>query len=114
MQPNVLVLFFCPLAVAPFVAVCRRSSSPRLPPRLTIRSTTTAGSGNGNAGIRNGLVMLQFVIATGLVFLSFVVYSQLLYMKNKDKGFRTEGIVLVENLDNGQGRVTAFQQLIDQ
>ncbi len=58
--------------------------------------------------------MLQFVIATGLVFLSFVVYSQLLYMKNKDKGFRTEGIVLVENLDNGQGRVTAFQQLIDQ
>ncbi|HXO77687.1 MAG TPA: FtsX-like permease family protein, partial [Puia sp.] len=73
-------------------------------PRLAIRSTTTAGSGNGNAGIRNGLVMLQFVIATGLVFLSFVVYSQLLYMKNKDKGFRTEGIVLVENIDNTSGR----------
>jgi putative ABC transport system permease protein len=83
-------------------------------PRLTIRSTTTAGSGNGNAGIRNGLVMLQFVIATGLVFLSFVVYSQLLYMKNKDKGFRTEGVVLVENVDDMQGRAVAFQQLIEQ
>ncbi|HEY4287149.1 MAG TPA: FtsX-like permease family protein [Puia sp.] len=83
-------------------------------PRLIIRSTTTAGSGNGNAGIRNGLVMLQFVIATGLVFLSFVVYSQLLYMKNKDKGFRTEGVVMVENIDNTQGRATAFQQIIEQ
>jgi putative ABC transport system permease protein len=81
-------------------------------PRLTIRSTTTAAAGNGNAGIRNGLVMLQFVIATGLVFLSFVVYSQLLYMKNKDKGFRTEGVVLVENIDEITGR--AFQQLIEQ
>jgi putative ABC transport system permease protein len=83
-------------------------------PRLIIRSTTTTGSGNGNAGIRNGLVMLQFVIATGLVFLSFVVYSQLLYMKNKDKGFRTEGVVLMENLDNTKGRAVAFQHLVDQ
>ena len=83
-------------------------------PRLIIRSTTTAGSGNGNAGIRNGLVMLQFVIATGLVFLSFVVYSQLLYMKNKDKGFRTEGVVLVENIDNTQGRAAALQNLVEQ
>ena len=83
-------------------------------PRLIIRSTTTAGSGNGNAGIRNGLVMLQFVIATGLVFLSFVVYSQLLYMKNKDKGFRTEGVVLVENIDNTSGRAQAFQHLVEQ
>ncbi|HMI59384.1 MAG TPA: FtsX-like permease family protein [Puia sp.] len=82
-------------------------------PRLIIRSTTSAGSGKGNAGIRNGLVMLQFVIATGLVFLSFVVYSQLLYMKNKDKGFRTEGVIMVENLDNTQGKAIAFQHLVE-
>ena len=83
-------------------------------PRLTVRSTTTAGSGNGNAGIRNGLVTLQFVIATGLVFLSFVVYSQLLYMKNKDKGFQSDGILLVENIGDMNSRASAFQQLIAQ
>jgi len=83
-------------------------------PRLIIRSTTTTGSGNGNAGIRNGLVIVQFIIATGLVFLSFVVYSQLLYMKKKDKGFRTEGVVMVENIDNTSGRAVAFQHLVDQ
>lgn len=82
-------------------------------PRLIIRSTTT-GSGNGNAGIRNGLVMLQFVIATGLVFLSFIVYSQLLYMKNKDKGFQAGGVVLVENIDNTSGRAQAFRNLVEQ
>ncbi|HEY6899557.1 MAG TPA: ABC transporter permease, partial [Puia sp.] len=84
-----------------------------LRPRLAIRSTTTSAA-NSNSHIRNGLVTIQFVIATGLVFLSFVIYSQLLYMKNKDKGFRSEGIVLVEDIDKMKDRVQAFQQLIEQ
>jgi putative ABC transport system permease protein len=81
-------------------------------PRLTIRSTSTAGAGNSH--IRNGLVIVQFVIATGLVFISFVVYSQLLYMKNKDKGFRSEGILLVEDIGGMKEKAVAFQQLIEQ
>jgi putative ABC transport system permease protein len=78
--------------------------------RLTIRST--AGAGNNNPAIRNSLVTLQFVIATSLVFISLIVYAQLQYMKNKDKGFRSEGIVLVENVDALKDRAGAFQQLI--
>jgi len=85
-----------------------------LRPLNALRTTATTGSGKGNAGIRNGLVTLQFVIATGLVFLSFVVYSQLLYMKNKDKGFQTEGIVLVENIGDMKGRAVAFRQMVEQ
>ncbi len=78
---------------------------------LVIRSTS--GSGKNNARIRNGLVVLQFVIATGLLFVSFVVYSQLQYMKNKDKGFRSEGLLLVENIDSLKERVRAFQKLVE-
>jgi len=81
-------------------------------PRLITRPATTPSAGNSQ--IRNGLVIVQFVIATSLVFISFVVYSQLLYMKNKDKGFRSEGIVLVDNVDSMKEHVTAFQQLIEQ
>jgi len=85
-----------------------------LQPLTAIRTTAATGSGKGNAGIRNGLVTLQFVIATGLVFLSFVVYSQLRYMKNKDKGFQTEGIVLVENIGDMKSRAAAFRQMVEQ
>lgn len=83
-------------------------------PGLTIRSTTTAAAGNGNTRIRNGLVTLQFIIATSLVFISFVVYSQLQFMKHKDKGLQTEGVLLVDNITAMGNRVTAFRQLIEQ
>ncbi|WP_431214414.1 FtsX-like permease family protein [Puia sp. P3] len=83
-------------------------------PLTAIRTTSATGSGKGNAGIRNSLVTLQFVIATALVFLSFVVYSQLRYMKNKDKGFQTEGVVLVENIGDMKSRSAAFRQLVEQ
>jgi putative ABC transport system permease protein len=64
-------------------------------PGLTVRST--AGAGKNLPLLRNSLVTLQFIIAIGLLFVSLVVYSQLQYMKNKDKGFRTDGVVLVED-----------------
>jgi len=67
-------------------------------PGLTVRST--AGAGKNLPLLRNSLVTLQFIIAIGLLFVSLVVYSQLQYMKNKDKGFHTEGVVFVEDPGN--------------
>ncbi|HEY4111172.1 ABC transporter permease [Puia sp.] len=64
-------------------------------PGLTVRST--AGAGKNLPLLRNSLVTLQFVIAIGLLFVSLVVYSQLQYMKNKDKGFRSAGVIFVED-----------------
>lgn len=81
-------------------------------PGLIVRST--AGSGRNRPMLRNSLVTLQFIIAIGLLFVSFVVYSQLQYMKNKDKGFRSDGVVVVENVGDLKDRIDAFRQLIDQ
>jgi putative ABC transport system permease protein len=81
-------------------------------PGLIIRSTT--GSGRNNPLLRNSLVTLQFAIAIGLLFVSFVVYSQLQYMKNKDKGFRSDGVVVIENAGVLKDRLTTFQRLIEQ
>jgi putative ABC transport system permease protein len=81
-------------------------------PGLIVRST--AGPGRNKPLLRNSLVTLQFAIAIGLLFVSFVVYSQLQYMKNKDKGFRSEGVVVIENAGALKNRLTAFQQLIEQ
>jgi putative ABC transport system permease protein len=80
-------------------------------PGLIVRST--AGTGRNRPILRNILVTLQFVIAIGLLFVSFVVYSQLRYMKTKDKGFRSDGVVVVENLGGVNNRVSAFREQID-
>ena len=70
--------------------------------------------GKGNPRVRNTLVLLQFVIAASLVFASFVIYGQLQYIKNKDKGFRAEGVILVENTGALQAKAAAFRQLVEQ
>lgn len=79
--------------------------------RLTIRSS---GTGRERAGIRNVLVTLQFVIATGLVFVSFIVYSQLHFMKSKDKGFTSQGLVIINNTGELEDHAEAFRQLVAQ
>jgi putative ABC transport system permease protein len=80
--------------------------------RLTVRSTT--GSGKNSPVIRNALVMLQFMIAASLVLSSIVVYTQIQYMKNKDMGFHTDGVVLVTNVNSLGPRATVFRQLVQQ
>jgi putative ABC transport system permease protein len=70
-------------------------------------------TGRSNARTRNILVLVQFSIAAALVFASFVVHSQLQYINDKDKGLRTEGVLLVDNLD-GLRNQEAFRELIQQ
>jgi putative ABC transport system permease protein len=81
-------------------------------PGLVVRSTS--GTGRNRPVLRNILVTLQFAIAIGLLFVSLVVYSQLQYMKTKDKGFRSDGVVVVENAGELKDRLDAFRQLIEE
>jgi len=80
-------------------------------PGLIVRSTS--GTGRNRPILRDILVTLQFAIAIGLLFVSFVVYSQLQYMKTRDKGFRSDGVVVVQNLGGINSGVNAFRELID-
>ena len=80
-------------------------------PGLIVRSTS--GSGRNRPLLRNTLVTLQFAIAIGLLFVAFVVFSQLQYMKKKDKGLRTDGVVVIQNANQLGDRIDAFRQLID-
>jgi putative ABC transport system permease protein len=79
--------------------------------RLAIRSS---GAGRERAGVRNVLVTLQFVIATSLVFISLIVYSQLNFMKQKDKGFVSQGLVTINNTEELKDHAEAFRQRIAQ
>lgn len=81
-------------------------------PGLIVRST--AGTGKNRPGLRNALVTIQFTIAIGLLFTSFVVFNQLKYMRTKDKGFRSQGVVLIENINALKDRADAFRLLIQE
>lgn len=78
--------------------------------RLTIRSSS---AGKDRPAIRNTLVTFQFAIATGLVFVSFTVFSQLRFMKTKDKGFNSDGLVVIDNIDKLNDHAEAFRQLVE-
>lgn len=57
-------------------------------------------AGSGKVGLRNSLVVVQFVISIGLVVATLVVTHQLAYMREKDLGFDKEHVVVVENAHN--------------
>ncbi|HWK04006.1 MAG TPA: FtsX-like permease family protein [Puia sp.] len=82
-------------------------------PLLTIRPLAES-PGKSYPRLRNTLVLVQFVIAAALIFVSFVIYGQLQYMKNKDLGFRGEGVLLIENAGALHLQAAAFQHSIEQ
>jgi hypothetical protein len=55
----------------------------------------------GVAGLRNGLVVLQFVASTVLIAGTLVVYGQLQYIRNRNLGFDRENLLYVPLPDVG-------------
>lgn len=49
--------------------------------------------------LRNGLVILQFGIATALLVCTAIVYQQTRYMLNKDLGFNKDQVVVIEGAE---------------
>jgi len=48
-----------------------------------------------SSGVRNSLVIIQFVFSIGLIICTFTVHNQLSYIKNRDLGFRKDHIITV-------------------
>jgi putative ABC transport system permease protein len=111
LSANYIWLILFSLAVGIVSGIYPAISLTAFRPGLIIRSTS--GSGRNRPVLRNTLVTLQFAIAIGLLFVSFVVFSQLQYMKKKDKGFRSDGVVVIQNASELGDRIDAFRQLID-
>ncbi len=67
-------------------------------------------SGGKTKGIRNGLVVFQFVISAGLIFGTLVVKEQLSYIQSKNVGFDKEEILVLRNAFLlGEGNQTALK-----
>ena len=67
-----------------------------------------------NLLIRKVLVGLQFTISVFMIIATFVVMQQLSYMRNKDLGYTTENMMVLNVSDLPEERHISFQRAVDQ
>ncbi len=67
-----------------------------------------------NLLIRKVLVGLQFTISVFMIIATFVVMQQLSYMRNKDLGYATENMMVLNVSDLPEERRISFQRAVDQ
>lgn len=67
-----------------------------------------------NLLIRKVLVGMQFTISVFMIIATFVVMQQLSYMRNKDLGYTTENMMVMNVSDLPEERRQSFQRAVDQ
>lgn len=65
---------------------------------------------NEKGFVRSGLVLFQFVISISLLMVSMFVFKQLQFIENKDLGFDTENVLIVDRLEVLENRKEIFKQ----
>ena len=66
----------------------------------------------GNRNFRSTLVVFQFTLAIGLIIATLIMYIQLGYMRNKDKGFDEQGVLVINGVGALGNNAAAFRQAI--
>ena len=69
-------------------------------------------SGRSILGLRKGLLVIQFAISASMIFGTIAVYKQLQHMKNADKGFAPEQVLVIENMSGVQNQETLKAELL--
>lgn len=67
-------------------------------------------SGRSRSAFRNGLVVFQFSISIILFIATLLIYNQLQFIMDKDLGYRTEKVLVVEQANKLGSSYEAFKQ----
>ena len=80
--------------------------------RITINQGLSSGllTGRTKSGFRNGLVVFQFAISIILFISTLLIDQQLNYIVNKDLGYQSEQVVVVEQANKLGNSYEAFKQ----
>jgi putative ABC transport system permease protein len=70
----------------------------RFAPAPVLASARTPGGGRGEARVRSLLIGAQFAVAIAFTVCTLVVGSQARFIRESDRGFRREGLILLDNL----------------
>ncbi|MCW5923292.1 MAG: ABC transporter permease [Saprospiraceae bacterium] len=63
-----------------------------------IFKTAPTSAKGGHAGVRSGLVVLQFSVSIALMLISFVVYRQLEFAQKQSPGLQRENVLVLPNV----------------
>ncbi|GGH78764.1 ABC-type antimicrobial peptide transport system permease subunit [Filimonas zeae] len=65
-----------------------------------------------SSGVRNGLILFQFVMASLLICSTIVIFSQFQHLRNAPLGYEQESLISIpiKNTDNSQHYLRAFRQ----
>jgi putative ABC transport system permease protein len=83
----------------------------RYEPNEVLQGRSSSGSA---AGLRKGLVVLQFAISVGLIASTGIVHQQLQFLQSAGLGFQQENVLLIENARALDGQHEAFKQQLQQ
>ncbi|MEX1240507.1 MAG: ABC transporter permease [Cyclobacteriaceae bacterium] len=62
---------------------------------VKIFKSASAGMGTGNSGLRQGLVVFQFMISAGLITGTLIIQNQMEFIRNKDLGYDHEKTIVM-------------------
>ena len=81
-----------------------------------IQALRGAFTSDGRSGLlRQGLVVLQFVITIGVIACALIIQRQMDFLQDADVGFRRDGVVVISNVnDRLRGQGEAFRNRIVQ
>ena len=82
-----------------------------LMPVLSLKGISNS-AGNGNTGIRKGLIVFQFTVSLIFIIGTLVINDQLEYMRSKDKGFKTDAIFTVNNWGDEHAKMKVLSQQV--
>jgi len=81
-------------------------------PVLSLKGVATRG--HSGAGLRKTLIVFQFTISLVFIIGTLVIGNQLKYMRSKDKGFKTDAIITVNNWRDQSGRMQVLAEKVKQ
>jgi putative ABC transport system permease protein len=82
-----------------------------LVPVLSLKGISNPVSSN-NTGLRKGLIVFQFTISLIFIIATLVINEQIEYMRSKDKGFKTDAILTVNNWGADHKKMQVVAQMV--
>lgn len=83
-----------------------------LVPVLSLKGINSPAS-PGNTGLRKGLIVFQFTVSLIFIIGTLVINQQINYMRSKDKGFKTDAIITVDNWGGDHSKMQVLAQMVD-
>lgn len=85
----------------------------RFPAAAVLASARAPGGGRSGNRLREGLVVLQFGLATAFIIGTMVLVAQVRHVRRTDLGFARQGLIVVRNLSDSQIDAARVRLILD-